>query len=103
LINAFSTVKLDSDLEAKLPLRLRNILELEDMLAEFLKRTKNYEPLEFQLSSMVLLKGSQHPTTSQKSNLFKSIDVTGLRTYMRALNVSLEIMMNVSVFRPPFR
>ncbi|KAI8982985.1 Fanconi anaemia protein FANCD2 [Pilobolus umbonatus] len=102
LLNSFVFSE-DNELKQKLTVRLKNILELESLLIELMKRSNNYVPLEFHTLSNTYdeLEGHSQMVTTEDNSSFRPVrkeskmnairfsSIAELRPYMRPFRVHI--------------
>ncbi|KAI8368444.1 Fanconi anaemia protein FANCD2 [Choanephora cucurbitarum] len=109
LLNAFMFTKEEENFRTRLITRLRNIIEMEQLMSQLMQQLPNYVPLEFQQTHSVAIeetalqiarfsKDSPEPTNkvvkkSTKSSHIKFGSIVDLRAYMRAFEIHLLEML----------
>ncbi|OBZ85627.1 Fanconi anemia group D2 protein [Choanephora cucurbitarum] len=109
LLNAFMFTKEEENFRTRLITRLRNIIEMEQLMSQLMQQLPNYVPLEFQQTHSVAIeetalqiarfsKDSPEPTNkavkkATKSSHIKFGSIVDLRAYMRAFEIHLLEML----------
>ncbi|KAI8054182.1 Fanconi anaemia protein FancD2 nuclease-domain-containing protein [Gilbertella persicaria] len=103
LLNAFMFTKEEENYRTRLISRLRNVLEMEQLLSQLMQQLANYVPLEFQQTSSAAFEDSSQITRNEesqetsakpakktaKTSIMKISSVNELRPYMRAFHIHL--------------